>query len=406
MLTSQARNFHYRALRADGKPESGTLRARDTRDAAEAVARRGLFMLEISDTGDGWSFEAVLGAKRSPTAFDVAVTLRALATLLDAGVPITKALAALEHVVDSSVRTRLPEIARAVQEGNALSDAFHESGPGFSPIILAILRAGEAAGNLASAARNAAELAERLASSRAAIRAALTYPAILCTVGLLACGMMIVVVLPRFQSMLVDMGQPLPSSTLLVLELAAMARNASIPLAIAVGLGLLLGRRMLSDPKVRTRFHAALLRLPIVGSLRFTAATARVCTVLGEMLESGAPIGPSLTQAAFAASDSEVSRRLELARADVIAGSPLGVACARAQALTVLAVGLIRTGEESGRMSAMLMHAGRMENERALAQLNRVVKLIEPGLILLFGLVIALVCAAMLQAVYGLRVTA
>jgi general secretion pathway protein F len=146
-----------------------------------------------------------------------------------------------------------------------------------------------------------------------------------------------------------------------------------------------------------------LLEIPIIGGVRRSAAAARACAALGALLESGVPLPTGLAHAARASGDAAVGARLVSAREGISHGERLSAAVDRERALTTTAVRLIRAGEETGRLAAMLDHAARIEGERATHLVKNAVRLLEPALILGFGALVALVAAALMQAVYAVR---
>ncbi|MGH7633821.1 MAG: type II secretion system F family protein, partial [Gemmatimonadaceae bacterium] len=212
-------------------------------------------------------------------------------------------------------------------------------------------------------------------------------------------------VLPRFAAMLADLGQALPSSTRLVLSVASMARHWALPATALAGLGALLWHRWARSPDGAQAWHALLLRIPLLGGIRLSAATARVAGALAALLESGVPVAPALRAAARAAGDAAIGARCLRSRERILEGARPSAACAAERALTPTTIRLIRAGEESGKLARMLQQAARLEREQASERVKALVRLLEPALILVFGGLIALVAAALLQAMYSIRPT-
>ncbi|HEY0777703.1 MAG TPA: type II secretion system F family protein, partial [Gemmatirosa sp.] len=258
-------------------------------------------------------------------------------------------------------------------------------------------------GSLAEAVRQAAELTERAARTRAAVRAALAYPLLLAAAGSASVALLVTVVLPRFAVILSDLGQTLPWSTRLVLAAATVASGAAPGVALmTVGLAVL-WRLWVATPEGRRRWHGLLLRTPLVGTARWAAASARSAAALAALLDRGLSAAPALAHAARAAGDMEIEARLVDARTGVVAGESVAAALGRTAAVTPTTVRLARAGEAAGRLAPMLAHASRLEAERAESVVTHTVRLLEPALILGFGAGVALVAAALLQAVYSVR---
>ena len=389
--------YAYRAARGDGVLEAGVVEA-PTREAASALlTQRGLFPLDVT-------LRAEAGPGRSRlSADDQALGLRMLATLLEAGLPMNRALAALGDLAPASWTRGLSTVRESVREGRTLAHALGGSGLGLPPVLLGIIDAGEAGSGVAPAVRRAAELAEAASATRRAVRGALAYPVVLATAGLATVGLLVGVVVPRFADILVDLGQELPASTRFVLAAAEWTRVGALPAAVVAGILFVLWRASVSNDEGRRRWHAWLLATPLAGSIRRSAAASRACAALAALLESGVPLPTALGHAAKAGGDAALGERLLSVREAIAHGDRLSAAVDRENALTSVAVRLIRAGEETGRLAAMLDHAALIEGDRATHQVKNAVRLLEPALILAFGALVALVAAALMQAVYAAR---
>jgi general secretion pathway protein F len=389
--------YVYRAARADGVLESGVIEA-VTREAASAMlAQRGLFPLDVT-------LDADVNARRSRlSADDQALGLRMLATLLEAGLPMNRALATLGDLAPPSWAPGLVIARQSVREGRTLTSALTGSGLQLAPVVLGIIHAGEAGSGVAAAVRRAADLTETAAGTRRAVRAALAYPIVLATAGLATVALLVGVVVPRFAAILGDLGQELPPSTRFVLGAADALRASALPTLLALGLAFVIWRAWIDREEGLRRWHGWLLAMPIAGAVRRSAAASRVCAALAALLDNGVPLPTALSHAARAGGDAALGARLLGAREGIAHGERLSAAIDREHALTPVAVRLIRAGEETGGLAAMLDHAARIEGERATQLVKNAVRLLEPALILAFGALVAIVAAALLQAVYAVR---
>lgn len=389
--------FRYRALDATGRDVAGKIAASSSTAALQSLSRRGLVAYEVEPDR-----ELRLVRHRVPVA-QLAFALRVLADLLEAGLPLSRALTALEEVAPASFRAVLPRVRQEVQEGKGLSAALIAALPGTPAIVSGIVRSGEAGSGLAVAVRRAAELVEEAAAVRSMIRAALAYPLLLAASGVGAVALLVTVVLPRFEVMFSDAGQMLPPTTRFVLTFARLAHGAAPFAALVAAAGAIGLSAWRSTEQGRRRWHQMLLVIPVVGPTRRSAATARMCAALAALLETGVPLSIALVHAARASGDAELTARLGDVRSAVVRGERLSDALRDSAAATATVVRLVRAGEESGRLAALLNHGSRIERESALQRTRTLVKLLEPSLILLFGGMIALVAAAMLQAMYSIR---
>jgi general secretion pathway protein F len=389
--------YRYRAARSDGTIDYGTVRAASPQAVNALIAERGDWALDVEPERFGWAHSRKLSSA------DLALGLRLLASLVDSGLPITRALGTLQDVAPDSWRSSLPVIRDAVHRGESLANALAGAPITLPALVIGIIRAGETGSGLAQSIQRSAALMESVAATRAAIRAALAYPLILSVAGAGAVALLVGVVLPRFASILNDLGQALPPTTRLVLTAAQIFRAAAVPGVIAVAIATILMRTWSASPRGRPLWHAWLLASPLLGPIRRSSATARYAHALSALLESGVPAGIALRSAADAAGDAAFGSRLLRARDRVVHGESIAAALMAEDASTLTTIRLVRAGEESGRLAELLAHAAMIEQERAERQVKNAVRLLEPALILAFGGLVAFVAAALLQAVYSVR---
>lgn len=392
--------YRYRAARADGTIERGEVQAPSREVVLETLGDRGLFPLDVV------ARQSLRVRRARLAANDLALGLRVLANLLEAGLPISRALAAFDELAPPAWRAGLAPLRDQVREGQTLATALARSPLGIPPLVVGIIQAGEAGSGVASAVRNAAELTERTAATRTAIRAALTYPTILACASAASVALLVGVVLPRFALILADLGQSLPPTTRTVLAAATLVRAGFAPAALVLACVFGLWHLWTTSDSGRARWHSWMLALPGLGAVRRAEATSRVCAAAAALLRSGVPIASALQHAAGAAGDFAITARLLAAREQVITGSRISLSLADTAALTPTAIRLIRAGEETGRLAELLEHASRIEGEQAQHRTRAAVRVLEPAIILVFGALVALVAAALLQAVYSVRPSA
>ncbi len=397
MTKSSAGTFAYDALRADGATEHGTVAAPNAAEALSSLGERGLLPVTIRQVATHRDRRRRLPAR------DLALGLRVLADLLEAGLPLARALAALEDLAPISWHAAIPSLLDAVRQGKSLATALDEAPIDVPPLVLGIARAGEAGAGLGAAMRRAADHTEQVAETRAAVRGALAYPLVVAVAGCVSIGLMVGIVLPRFAKILADLGEALPWSTRMVLGAADVLHVMLVPTVLAGVAGAIALHTWQDSERGRRALHTFLLGLPVIGAIRWSGASARALSSLAALLESGVTIRGAMVFAARSTGDAEVERRILGARSAVIAGHPLSFSLHENNALTSTAMRLVRAGEESGRLVGMLQHAAKLDRDHADRLTRGAVRLIEPMLILAFAGIIGVVSAALLQAVYTVR---
>jgi type II secretory pathway component PulF len=389
--------FAFRAATGTGAITSGTVEAGSSDDARVLLSDRGLFPLQISPSH---------GFARSPSGAairDLAVGLRILATLLGSGLPLPRCLDALDGLAPASWRRAVPELRKEVGRGASLASALRSSSLEFPPIVFGLVEAGEAGSGLPRAIDEVASLLDTAAERRQAIQSALTYPIVLALASAASIAFLVGVVLPRFAEVLQTLGQHLPRNAELLLATADVIRSGFWPALVTLVAALLVWRGWISKPEGRQRWERVLLSVPLIGGVRLASGTSRFCAALGALLENGIPIARALAPAAEAAGNTEMARRIKEARTEIIAGSSVASAFEKFDAATETAILMIRAGEHAGQLAPMLRHASILEARRVERLIADAVKILEPALILVFGILVAVVAATLMQAVYQAR---
>lgn len=389
--------FTFDAVARDGTIDRGTIAAGSVLDAHNAIASRGLLVLSIRARRSRQDGRARISAR------ELALGLRVLGDLLDSGLSAGRALYAFEDLAPRGWRGAIPQIRQSVREGRTLATALANAPLEIPGLVIGIVQAGEAGAGAGQAIRRAADLTEATAEMRAAVKAALAYPLVVAIAGVSAITILVTVVLPRFARILGDIGQTLPASTRIVLRFAEVGRAMALPALVGGGVVIAAWRSWVRTDVGRLRWHGALLAIPGLGAIRLASATARVGHSLSALLGSGVPIANAMDLAAGAASDAEVESRLRRARSGIASGQSLSQALSANAAATPTAIRLIRAGEESGRLTAMLDHAARIEQQRVDRVIRAAVRMLEPALLLVFAGMVALIAAALLQAIYSVR---
>lgn len=389
--------FNFRAARLDGSILTGTVEADGTPGLRERLIARGLYPLSISPAARGAPPRALAGRR------DLALLFRSLSSLVAVGVPIDRAIAASIPICPTRLGSALADLQAELAAGSTLSTALERVGHLVPPVALGMLRAGERGGRLGIALQEVATHLEAEAELLAQIRQALAYPAVLTLVGASSVLLITTVILPRFAALLTDAGADLPPTTALLIATSSFIGTHWLTLVLATIAMIVAALSWVRRPAARLQVHRMLLDTPLIGAILFALASSRVAHALAGMVGSGLPILPALRSAGDAAGNDDVRLRLARAGERVARGEPLARALSAESALGTSAIQLIAVGEASGQLATMTARAGVLMAQDADRSLRTLVGMLEPALVITFGGLVALVAAALLQAVYGLR---
>ncbi|HEV3052882.1 MAG TPA: type II secretion system F family protein [Longimicrobium sp.] len=397
--------FAYRAANAAGRTVRGVEEAESAPALERQLGARGLYPLHVAPAtaADAEPRRAGFRGRRA----DVVEAIRYLVTLLDAGFPLDRALAAVSRVVArNDVAQAISDARERVRGGARLEQAMAAHPRIFPRFAVGMVRAGERGGQLAPALDRLAAQLEREQALRSRLASAMVYPAVMMAVGAGALVVLFVYVLPRFVALLADTGSALPKSTAALLAAGAFVSRwwVAIVIALVALVGGIAAWRATEEGRAAT--DRILLGVPVIGGLRRRVAAARLGRSLSTLLASGLPILPALEVAAESQADAAVAAEVLRAREEVRAGDRLAASLRRTGIFPFVFVQMVDVGEEGGRLPEMLDRgATAMEGELE-RRLDRMLRLLEPLLIVVFGGIVGFVALSLLQAIYGIRADA
>lgn len=322
---------------------------------------------------------------------------RSLAVMVAARLPLVDALRTAARQTDHDrLRATLSDVARRVERGQPLAKSLERHPEVFGPLFGQLVREGEAAGALDAVLLRLADHLEKAEALRRKVRMAMAYPAIVLGVALATVTFLLTVIVPTFADMFADFGAELPLPTRIVLGVTdALQAYGWIALLVIVGLALL-ARTARRDPRVRRALERIRLRLPVLGPLYAKGLTARVCRTLGTLVESGVALDEALRVTATASESLLAREATAEMRRRVVRGTSLAAPMARASFFPPMVVQMVSVGEETARLSEMLLHvAGHYEAEVD-AAVDALASVIEPLLVVVLGIIVG----AILVAIY------
>ena len=391
--------YSYKAARPGGEVVEGELEAPDEATLIRQLQDEGLLPIRTRRADRG--LRGLL-RRRGPRidAEQVLHFTRELATLLEAGLTLDRALAILADLADDPALKQVIEgVREKVQGGDSLSAALAAQGKVFSPLYLSMVRAGEAGGVLHQVLERLADYLERSHELRESIRSALIYPTILLVVAGLSVAGLLIFVVPRFSQMFEEMGQTLPLATRIVVATGDFLGHWWW--ALLAG-GLLLAaavKARLERPEVRARWDARVLRWPLVGGLVARVETARLARTLATLLGNGLPLLQALDLAREVVGNQAIAAALAQVSEEMRRGRGLTEPLAEADVLPPLALQMIRVGEESGELETMLFKVADVFDQEVRAAVKRLLTLLEPVLIVGLGVLVAGIIVSILMAV-------
>lgn len=394
--------FEYRAVTAQGKRISGMLEE----DSAEGVARlleqHGLTPLRIDQKDSGDSRHS--GRKKRITTQHVLEFTEQLSSLLEAGLPLDRALQVLMGTLENaSMRDVVQGILLEVEKGRTLTDAFNEYPKVFPKMYVNMVKAGEEGGILPVVLKRLIEFYERSLEFRSFVITSSIYPLLLFGFGIAALVVLAVFVIPKFGEIFGDAGQQIPFA-------AAMLIGASnfivkYGLVIVGALALLVGSFVyyIKTPEGRSWWHGVLLKLPLLGNLILKIQLARVTRTLGTLLSSGVLILTSISIVQGITENIPLKRALERLQQAVREGKGVARPLLADHFFPPLLGHLATVGEESGALDRMLLKVADQYDQEVRKVTKAFIALFEPAMIVFMGGLIGLIVVSMLTAIFSIN---
>jgi type IV pilus assembly protein PilC len=397
--------FRYTARTVDGEAVRGSVEAASVDAVLAGLRTRALFVTAVERetvlTG-AVSRSLHLGA---PSRRALVTFFRSFSTLVRAGVPMRRALGVtIDRAADGALRESLRSVLADIEHGASLGDAMDRRPRTFSPLAIAMVRAGEAGGILDDVLDRLASFLEREADLRKKVGAALAYPAVVLVAALGLVVFLVARIVPMFAQMFDAFHADVPLPTQMLLAAGGALQQPATWLAAAAGAGTIIitlgvvartGRGRLALDRVR-------LGLPVIGPLLHKTITARIARLLATLLRSGIELVTALEVVRPVAGSATYAAALQRVDVALREGDSLTAPLESSGVFDPLAVALVRVGEETGLVDEMLLKiASYFESdvEAAIATLGAV---LEPALIGVLGIVVGFIVFSVFIPLYSL----
>jgi general secretion pathway protein F len=338
----------------------------------------------------------------SPT--ELALVTRQLATLVRSGLPLEEAVQAVARQSERpKSRSLLMSVRSRVMEGHSLAAALDDHPSVFPELYRATVAAGEQSGHLDVVLERLADYAEARQQMRQKLTLALLYPVILTGVAVVVVIGLLTYVVPQVVQVFDSLGQNLPLLTVILLDTSAVLRQHGLTLLILLALGLVIFSFLMRRAGFRSRVHAMMLRLPLVGRLQKGVNTGRYTRTLSILLASSVPVLEALRIAGQVITNLPMRAAVERTAVKVREGADLHSSLSESGYFPPMTVSLIASGEASGHLEQMLDRAAIQQDRETETLVGTLMGLFEPILILTMGLVVLVIVLAILLPIFEMN---
>jgi type IV pilus assembly protein PilC len=331
----------------------------------------------------------------------VAIFTRQLATMIDAGLPLVQSLDILstqqEHKIFKNV---IREIREDVEGGSTFAGALKKHPGTFDDLYTNLVVAGEEGGILDTILTRLSIYIEKAEALKKKVKSALVYPATIVGVAAIVVMILMIFVIPVFESMFKAAGQNLPLPTLIVLTISKIIKRYIIVLIPALILFIYLFRKYYKTDNGKSLIDHALLKLPVFGPLFQKIAVARFSRTLGTLVSSGVPILDGLNIVSKASGNRTVETAIMNARASIREGETIAEPLGRGGVFPPMVIQMISVGESTGALDTMLSKIADFYEEEVDVTVANMTSLLEPFLMMFLGVVIGGIVIAMYLPIF------
>jgi type IV pilus assembly protein PilC len=335
---------------------------------------------------------------------DIALFTRQMATMMKAGVPLLQSFDIIGEGFDNpAMRKLVDEVKQDVAAGNSFAGALRKKPQYFDELYCNLVDAGEQAGALDTLLERVATYKEKSERLKAKIKKAMTYPLIVVCVAIIVAGILLIKVVPQFESVFKGFGAELPAFTLVVIDLSQFMQACWWMLLGALIAGIFAVRHALKTSQgFRDRMDTWLLKLPLAGTLMYKSAVARFARTLSTTFAAGVPLVEALESVAGATGNIVFKRAVLRVRQDVATGMQLNFSMRTTGVFPNMAIQMTAIGEESGALDDMLDKLAGFYEDEVDNLVDNLTSLMEPFIMVVLGVIVGGLVVAMYLPIFQL----
>jgi len=395
--------FKYSAIDGNGKSVSGKIDAPNEAQARAKLVAQRLIVSTISEEGFSLgkkSSKKSAGYNKKISGEQLMIFTRQLATLLQAGLPLLRAMQILSDQEKNPVfKTALLNISENIQGGNSLSDALSQYPRMFDRLYINMIRAGEAGGVIDTVLDRLAMFQEKAMKIRKKVKSAMVYPTVVVSVAFVIVWVLLTFVVPSFQKMITSQGGTMPPLTQFVMDLGNALSNhwfLTIVLVAAVIFGI---RFLFRNAKTKAAIDRVVFKLPKIGAFVKIVTVSRFARTFGTLMASGVPILQAMTITRDTLDNVVLREALDRVHDRVRDGDTLAQPLEQSKVFPPMVCSMVQVGEETGQLPEMLNRVADNYDEEVDNAVGALTSIIEPLLIVFLAIVVGTIVIAMFMPI-------
>ena len=391
--------FAYSARTAEGELQQDEIELPTRDEVLKYLHKRRLIPVTVREKPK----EIRFGLKRKVKTRDMVVLTRQFATMIHAGLPLVKALQILAaQASNPMIQAAVEKVIHDVESGDTLAHALKEHPKLFAPLYVNMVAAGEAGGILDTILLRLATFLETAEALARKVKGAMIYPAVVFSVAALAIAILLLFVIPTFESMFASFNQQLPLPTRIVIGLSNFLQGYWLWLLIGGVVASVLFRRWIETSSGRLLFDRMMLRAPLLGPLIRKTAIARFTRTLSTLLSSGVSILEGMEITARTAGNRVIHDAVIESRASIAGGKSISEPLRQSGVFPPMVTQMINVGEETGDLDGMLGKIADFYEDEVDVAVESLLKALEPAMIVILGTIVGGMIIAMYLPIFGM----
>lgn len=390
--------YTYTARAVNGELKTATIDAPSREEVVAQLRRQRMSVVKVDEESAKKS-----KPKGSIKMRDIVIFTRQFSTMINAGLPLVQALDILAKQTENKT---LADVTRAVvfdvESGHTVADALGKHPNAFSDLYVNMVAAGEAGGILDTILMRLATFMEKNDALIRKVKGAMIYPGVIMSVAVIAIAVLLIFVIPVFESMFGSVGLALPLPTRIVIGMSRFLKGYWWLIGGGIGGSVFLVKRYYASPSGKLNIDKLLLKMPVLGDVLRKSAVSRFTRTLGTLISSGVSILDGLEITAKTAGNRVIQDAIMASRASIAGGDTIAAPLQKSQVFPPMVISMIAVGEQTGGLDEMLSKIADFYDEEVDAAVSGLLSLLEPVMIVFLGIVVGGMVVAMYLPIFDM----
>jgi len=389
--------FTYTARNAAGELKTATVEAANAQDVVAQLRRQRMTVVKVDENAKPKKIKGGIKMR------DIVIFTRQFSTMINAGLPLVQALDILAKQTENKVLSSVTrDIVFDVESGHTVADALGKHPKAFSDLYVNMVAAGEAGGILDTILMRLATFMEKNDALVRKVKGAMIYPGVIMSVAVIAISVLLIFVIPVFESMFAGVGLALPLPTRIVIGASGFLRGFWWAVGAGAFGATMLFRRYYATSGGKLTIDRLMLKMPVLGDVLRKSAVSRFTRTLGTLISSGVSILDGLEITAKTAGNRVIQDAIMQSRASIAGGDTIAAPLQKSAVFPPMVISMIAVGEQTGGLDEMLSKIADFYDEEVDAAVSGLLSLLEPLMIVFLGVVVGGMVVAMYLPIFDM----